>query len=169
MTTVTVAAIDPGVKNVGLAVRKYMLRGGKLGRILETWNLHISANTPVLAARMVVTALRPVLGSLRLVLCEDFAFSSHFGIARLGQFVGGVEYWVCKHHVAFVRVGISRAKKGINLKGNCNRKTYVKQLRKLYPIAASDDSRVSLAILDTCAQDEYDGDLFSGGLDDPKD
>ena len=166
MKTVTVAALDPGTRNMGLAARTYVLRDGALGKRIAQFNIHISAKTPVAAAQLVVKALHPSKKTLRLIICEDFAFSMTHGLPLLGRLVGAIEFWAARHHIAFVRVGIARAKKGIGLKGNCNRKVYVAALRKRYPDAVSDDSRVALAILDVCARDVWnDSKLFTGGLD----
>ena len=152
MKRVCIIGLDPGTANLGLAGRTYELRNGALGTVLDTWNMRISAKTPVAAAQMVVMALRP-LKHLKLIICEDFAYMLVYQAQTLGRLVGAIEFWAAKHHIAFVRVPISRAKMGLGLKGNCNRKVYVAELRKRYPRAASDDSRVALAVLDICAVD----------------
>jgi hypothetical protein len=152
-----IVTIDPGIRNLGLAVYEATGPTGK-GRTGAEARLHnhcrISCDTWQEAALQAVEQLRaadqlyhfearPLLG------LEAGAYTAFGSQATpLAKLAGGLELWALLHRWEVVLVPIGTLKKCAGIKGNAPRKEYVIALRKLYPMSfkISDDERVAMLL-----------------------
>lgn len=165
--TVSVAAIDPGTKRLGLSVRRWKrltfskhgqkhVRVKLIGPGREMHHSTVSGDDPVDTAMNVVNVL-DAYDDLDLVLIEGFAYSRGWRMSDIAQTVGAVRLWCRERNIECVMIPIGTLKKSVGVPGNSKRTFYVAALRRMFSGGRySDDERVALALLRFFAKDVWE-------------